>query len=169
MQRALSQTGVLLGLLAALLGCDPEPTMEESVPPLTEEGRTLLNQVEGRWKISGTSTNTCPDDAEVAFPMGETQWTVEGESLVIDGTLGGVTLTLYPLDETTFSREVTSSWGDCSITQTLVLEISEQGAGTLRGVFSGVTDVSSGIACPTSLDASLFPCDFETDWAGFRL
>ena len=84
MRRQLSR--LLSGVLAlTVCACDVAPDTQEAQVPSTPEGQALLSDVSGAWRLVGTTTDDCPPEASVPFPLGDTRWTDEGDSLVISG------------------------------------------------------------------------------------
>ena len=156
-------------MLALAAACETEPAISDTPPTVTEEGLQGLESVLGRWDVSGAVTDPCPEELQVPFPLGLTQWRAVEERLEVagEGPLSA-TLELFPLDATTFSRQLSGRWSDCASTQTLTLRITEQTTAIMRGTFDVTTSLSSGALCPLDVDTAMFPCTAQTSWTARR-
>ena len=169
MRRQLSR--ILPGLLVlTICACDVAPDTQETQIPASPEGQALLSDVSGAWRLVGTTTDDCPNEASVPFPLGDTRWTDEGESLVISG-LGAqdVTLELWPVDGSTLTREISVSWAGCEATQHHVLQIDSLSGTSMSGVFSSVTEVAPDDPCAANARDAGLPCESLVTWSALRI
>ena len=169
MRRKLSR--LLAGVLAlTVCACDVAPDTQEAQVPSTPEGQALLNDVSGAWRLVGTTTDDCPPEASVPFPLGDTRWTDEGDSLVISG-LGAqdVTLELWPVDGSTLTREISVSWAGCEATQSQTLQIDTLTGSSMSGVFTSVTEVAEDDPCAAQARDAGLPCESLVTWSALRI
>ena len=159
------------GLLAlTICACDVAPDTEEAQVALNPDGQALLADVSGAWRLVGTRTDDCPEQASVPFPLGDTRWTDEAGSLVVTG-LGAedVTMTFSPLDGSTFIREITISWAGCEATQHHILQIDGVSDVSMSGVFSAVTEVDLDGPCGAEARSAGLPCESQVTWTALRI
>mgnify|MGYP004405948773 CR=1 FL=1 len=161
--------GLALALCLGLFACDGDPSVEESTFEATPEGLALLDSVRGGWQLSGSVQDDCPEEASVPFPLGQSSWTEEDGHLVIEG-LGGqaVTLELWPIDGSTFGRDLSVSWGGCEAFQTWTLQIDTLTAGTMSGVFTSETLVNDSLTCVQDTSGLGLPCESRVSWSAVR-
>ena len=170
MRQSLSQAGFICLVLASGIHCDTETAIQDQTPRISAEGLEFLDSITGRWKVSGPLNDSCPDDASVPFPLGESRWERHEDELHINGTSAqGIALSLVPIGERTFSRTAEVTFNDCVVTQTVLVSIRSQSNGAMEGEFSAVTEVESGALCPAEVDTSDFPCETSVVWTALRL
>ena len=170
MRQSLSQAGFICALLVSSIHCDTGSTLQDQTPPISPEGLEFLDSIVGRWKVSGPLNDTCPEDASVPFPLGETRWERQGDDLGIEGASDqDIALSLIPIDERTFSRTAEATWNSCGAIQTITVTITNLSDDVMQGTFSAITEVEDGVFCPAELDTSDFPCETSVTWTALRL
>ena len=159
---------LILTLLPSSLGCAPPVEVEEDIPIVTEEGKSLLKDLVGNWRVEGTQTSTCPLEWTTSFPQGETRWSEsEGQLLVEDLDGNAPNLRFWPIDHSSMGLSLSISQGDCEGVQDLTLEFTQSSGSTLQGVFTSKMDVEFGSLCPISATQA-FPCSTQFSWQALR-
>ncbi len=158
-----------LALGLGLFACGGDPAVEESPFAPTPEGLALLDDVRGVWQLSGSAQDDCPEEASVPFPLGPSGWTETDGRLVIEG-LGAqaVTLELWPIDGSTFGRDLSVTWGGCEALQTWTLQIDALTTATMSGVFTSETLVNDSLSCVQDTSDLGLPCESRVAWSAVR-
>ena len=158
-----------IALCLGLFACDGDPSVEDSPFESTPEGLALLDDVRGVWQLSGSTQDGCPEEASVPFPLGPSGWTETGGRLVIEG-LGSqaVTLELWPIDGSSFGRDLSVTWGGCEALQTWTLQIDTLTAATMSGVFTSETLVSDSVSCVQDTSGLGLPCESRVSFSAVR-
>ena len=149
--------------------CGDDPSFEEVAFEATPEGMALLDSVRGGWQLSGSVQDDCPEEASVPFPLGRSSWSETDGRLKVEG-LGGqaVTLELWPIDGSTFGRDLAVAWGGCQALQAWTLQIDTLSAATMSGVFTSETLVSESLSCVQDTSELGLPCESRVSFSAVR-
>ena len=158
-----------LALCLGLFACDGDASVEESPFESTPEGLALLDDVRGVWQLSGSARDDCREEASVPFPLGPSRWTETDGRLIIEG-LGAqaVTLELWPIDGSTFGRDLSVTWAGCEALQAWTLQIDSLTAATMTGAFSSETLVNDSLSCVQDTSDLGLPCESRVTWSAVR-
>lgn len=158
-----------IALWLSLAGCDSEPSVDDASFEASPEALQLLQEVRGGWMLTGTVEDSCPDEASVPFPLGQTKWSDVGGTLEVEG-LGAQAsiLSLWPIDGSTFGRDLSMLWGGCEARQTWTLHIEARTSGTMSGVFTSTSDLTDALTCVHDPRGLGLPCESRVTWSAVR-
>ena len=161
-----------IGVWVFSVSCAAEPTITEVIPPLTDEGRHLLERLEGGWSLQITVSSTCPSEWRRELPAGQVVFAVEDGALRIQERGSSLTLfTLYPVDDTTLVYSATASLVGCTARERAELVMETLTSSTSSGTFQVDITRDNAAACDAWFDDEGLPesCTTTTTYQGLRL
>ena len=137
-----------------------DPNISSTPPPLTEDGRTLLSSILGRWQISANETGNCDSTWRIRFPSGRTVWEESAEGLEISALGEGDSLRLYPVNDNELESVVSIEYLSCQGVVNNRLYIDELEPRMMSALFTQEMTIVGGTAWTPQLPVQ--PCRHTT-------